>query len=511
MSGRERKGEKTNTRLLKRALERDARLEPKVSLLALCLTSSIFVLYNLPGQSKNLESQIQAPVKAGFNLANYAKEASGVKLLLVIFNRLGNESQLAMKSENRSGKQLLANLPAKNLVSQATDKALAIRPQTSRRISLGSTVINKMEPIEGATIASAPASVPAPISEKTVPVLQGAGVEEIRAGQIQTQGNSQNVQTWDRARTAQVLDESNNIKDYQNSLNQKKNARMAFRYNPNTFSADEPLGLARKQAQMAGTFGRDAKSEAKAESNVREIANGIVRPSEQPGLYKYVREHRQEASKEALPILKEEADCLDRALAGESPAAKVIKAKAPARANKFSAGTRADSSKEQQQPTNEITIESEEGNPIQVAFLPPSAVHGLSGLPLGASEQEVALYLKGRGKLLKTIISGFKVWTLEEKDGSPSLQVYLRQGRAEAFRIFNQQYVPTGLGISVFDSLSTMKSKFGEPSFILEEPNQIPAFPAKNYVYPISQISFQLARKNQSSPQVVSLMLFRFL
>jgi len=35
---------------------------------------------------------------------------------------------------------------------------------------------------------------------------------------------------------------------------------------------------------------------------------------------------------------------------------------------------------------------------------------------------------------------------------------------------------------------------------------------AKNYVYPISQVSFQLSRPNASSaPQVLSMLLFKFL
>jgi len=82
--------------------------------------------------------------------------------------------------------------------------------------------------------------------------------------------------------------------------------------------------------------------------------------------------------------------------------------------------------------------------------------------------------------------------------------------------VFDPKYVPASLGINISDNLAAMKQKFGEPSFILEEPN---VKNAKNYVYPVSQISFQLARplqdksksQIQSKPQILSLMLFRFL
>ncbi|MGC5184045.1 hypothetical protein ACPXBI_28750, partial [Escherichia coli] len=57
-----------------------------------------------------------------------------------------------------------------------------------------------------------------------------------------------------------------------------------------------------------------------------------------------------------------------------------------------------------------------------------------------------------------------------------------------------------------------IKEKFGEPAFILPEPAGGRSIEAgKNYIYPISQVSFALARshdKAKPAPQVVSMLIF---
>jgi hypothetical protein len=69
--------------------------------------------------------------------------------------------------------------------------------------------------------------------------------------------------------------------------------------------------------------------------------------------------------------------------------------------------------------------------------------------------------------------------------------------------------------VTIADDLSEMKSKFGEPSFILEEPrasDEGTKVMAKNYVYPLSQLGFQLARPvSDAKPQIKSVLLGRYL
>ncbi|MBX9692292.1 MAG: hypothetical protein K2Z81_07915, partial [Cyanobacteria bacterium] len=106
-------------------------------------------------------------------------------------------------------------------------------------------------------------------------------------------------------------------------------------------------------------------------------------------------------------------------------------------------------------------------------------------------------------------VKGWKVLSLQEDKGRTVLQVYVRNGIVEACRIFDKSYVPTRIGINLDSSLRQMKRKFGEPAFMLGEVGERGV---KNYVYPVSQVCFQLARpKDDKDPEVQSLLLFRFL
>lgn len=452
-------------------------LDSKISILAVSVSLSVAVLYDLAWRPVASQAQSQSFSKTRVMAksdardkdsplvgdALYSRAESGVKLLLGIFNRLGNEPQIAMKNESQANRPLAQSQFNANIHNN-TDPALTIRPQTARRINLNGTVINKTTPIEVNAGNNAIALLP-PGSEK----LDAAQAPPAQAESFGSQGN---IQNWNQARSAQAVAESSNIRDYSR---QEK--------------------------------GRERAIEKGAEKE--NSITSIIRPSEQPGLYKYIYEHKKTAPEPppATPAMSEPV-ALSASADKQKDASREFKQQPAAKPMTIA--------KAKKKTQNEITIESDEGSPIQVAFLPPSAVHGLSGLSLGASEKETALYLKDRGPLASTVYGGFKVWTLSDTSGKPHLQVYLRNNRAEAFRVFDQKYVPASLGINITDNLSTMKSKFGEPSFILEEPN---VKNAKNYVYPVSQISFQLARPPQThgksmspgKPQILSLMLFRFL
>jgi hypothetical protein len=78
-------------------------------------------------------------------------------------------------------------------------------------------------------------------------------------------------------------------------------------------------------------------------------------------------------------------------------------------------------------------------------------------------------------------------------------------------RIFDASLMPSDLGVALGDKLTAVKSKFGEPAFLISEPNvaRESATAGLNYVYPISQVSFEIARPSKKgSLQVVSMLLF---
>ncbi|HEY9713364.1 MAG TPA: hypothetical protein V6C72_07830, partial [Chroococcales cyanobacterium] len=59
------------------------------------------------------------------------------------------------------------------------------------------------------------------------------------------------------------------------------------------------------------------------------------------------------------------------------------------------------------------------------------------------------------------------------------------------------------------DDLPSVLSRFGQPSFILSEPPESARNSDRHYVYPLSQVSFQLARDpGRPHPHVVSMLIF---
>jgi len=151
----------------------------------------------------------------------------------------------------------------------------------------------------------------------------------------------------------------------------------------------------------------------------------------------------------------------------------------------------------------------------RLSYIPPSLVAGIPGLRLGASERNVSTFFASQKNVDKVKVGDWQVWSMRHAtSGHTLLQVYLRNGTAEAFRIFDGQYVPGRLGISLSSDLKAMKKQFGEPAFILNEPTGAGGRVSgvKNYVYPVSQVSFQLARSGKdNAPRIKSMLLFKFL
>lgn len=147
---------------------------------------------------------------------------------------------------------------------------------------------------------------------------------------------------------------------------------------------------------------------------------------------------------------------------------------------------------------------------VLTAYAPPSMVTGIPGLTLGSNEYETSRFLANRGDVLKETIDGWKVWTLRATGSEePMLQVYIRANQVQGLRIFDRGLTPPGIGVTLGDGLIAMKERFGEPQFVLQESTDRGG---KNYVYPVSQVSFQIAKSSGSAlPKIVSLLLFKYI
>jgi hypothetical protein len=143
----------------------------------------------------------------------------------------------------------------------------------------------------------------------------------------------------------------------------------------------------------------------------------------------------------------------------------------------------------------------------EVALLPPNVVTGIPLVHLGYSEAQTTQALGTLGSAARHTGSGWTVLTFSKAHSNDAaLQVYIRHGQVEALRIFDPALIGPDFGVTLGSDLSSVKLKFGEPTFILSEPF---SGQGQNYVYPISQVAFQLSRPARGKlPQVISLLIF---
>lgn len=515
---------------------------------------------------------------------------AGLKLLINIFNRLGNEPQLAYKNElqSRSGdmridkKQVVANVSqfggsggamdqdgmSGNMLVTNTDPALAIRPQGSRRLNVGRAVLSKTVPVDSIAIAMA--------KEETKPyarpmLADKAGVKAANSPASNMSADYSKVaslKSADEGFTDQEKSfdvQANNVKKTSRSeeiaANRRKQVAIPYLAGSSR-STIVPLQDQNHIREFKGEVGLQTLDDAPRVKDYRatgfvgskEVAlsesdAGIIRPSEQPGLFKYVKEHRQQQlpsdiprdalAKDSMQAVKAKGDLQSMPVpASAAPAAPISLAQSSSAASATRNGGRfafepntykaADKKSKPSfkspppavpaEPLGRMRQSSYGGNQVAsplVAFLPPSTIRGISGLALGSKESETIDYFRERGKSKVTDSHGWKIYTLLNSDNTIALQAYVHNGFTEALRVFQPNFVPSSIGVTIADDLSEMKSKFGEPSFILEEPRaseETNKVMAKNYVYPLSQLGFQLARPaSDAKPQIKSVLLFRYL
>ncbi len=142
-----------------------------------------------------------------------------------------------------------------------------------------------------------------------------------------------------------------------------------------------------------------------------------------------------------------------------------------------------------------------------IALLPPNVVTGIPLVRLGSSEQQAASALAQLGTMKVDQVNNWKVWTWSKNgEKSPALQLFVRHGLLDAMRIFDRSLIGSDFGVTLGDDLSKVKEQFGEPAFMVPEP--APGA-GQNYIYPISQVGFQIARPApDQSPRVVSVLIF---
>ncbi len=143
----------------------------------------------------------------------------------------------------------------------------------------------------------------------------------------------------------------------------------------------------------------------------------------------------------------------------------------------------------------------------RIAILPPNVFTGIPMVRLGISEKQAGRALAASGSMDRQRINGWSVWTcFKPGTREPALQVYMRHGQVDAVRTFDASLVGTDFGVRLGDSLAAVKERFGEPAFIIPEPTP---GAGQNYVYPISQVAFLIARPSpNAAPQVTGLFIF---
>lgn len=426
-----------------------------------------------------------------------APPEAGVKLLIGILKRIGNTPQIAMQQAQQNRIRAELNQSNKLFNQNVTDPALAIRPRESN-FRAKKRVRKTMERYEGASKVAGkklayyrPGPSGSDAASSYSPVARGRG-------NIRTYGSLSKDSELRLKKSAEKLyNLSNALSNLQrrdtNSFvqsQQKRNRQIISANNKSQLAPSKGLLIANSPKIVDYTKHKQTRFD-KAKAGIGG-ARGIAadedfaeeqKQLDQPAYFKHLKEYTKNEASMSQPLPARERE-LDDSIKQDS-------------AYRSTFGRRA--------------------SPVHLAYMPPNLFSGVPGLRLGASKSSVQRFMNKHGSIEKTKFGTWDVWVLKnKKTGRTSLQVYMRNGIVEAFRIFDSQFVPSRIKVSLETTLESMKEKFGEPAFILNEPRidkHTWGRGIKNYVYPISQVSFQLARGNSKdkSIKIRSMFLFKFL
>lgn len=420
-----------------------------IPLLVLSLGSKNYWISNAQAQDKSVKKSIPIKKTAPTSQVRVSPE-SGVKLLVGILQRIGNVPALAMQQQsiNNSPPPPAESVSNQIFGQNLTDPALAIRPQMRRQSASNQAYISQ------------------------------APKDKARAKSDSLIASS--TKMYQLSKTIDELDRAAN--SYEPNSNQLSN------------SAGQSRGVVISNAPRITEYGgaSGGATQAKGEATMRTLVGAI-----------------KDAQAEQMSRMYDSEDSFTTTQTSTKAKRQLVKLDQPSYYKHIREYDDKKSAKEQKQI---------------VAYNPPSMVFGISGLQLGASNNDVSSYLKSQYGTQKSKFKSFKykewvVWSLVEPSSQgerTTLQIFSRANQVEALRIFDDRYIPDAVNVRLADTMAVMKNRFGEPAFVLEEPqvkdNSTEKKMIKNYVYPVSQVSFQLVRaENGTSPVVTSVLLFKFL
>lgn len=461
--------------------------------------------------------------KMNFKAPGSAPEA-GVQLLMGILHRIGSEPQVAMRDKNSQSKQM-DDLGTKTaFLANGIDPAFVIRPQqqqlAQRRERAAVAGKSKEQPQSEQLLAmlpKKPAEFQRAAMDKDTNANLRANYSTDEIGQLSgalngpmNAGMNQKKMTMDSRAGAPNLEKSINklysITKFVEEITANKNSGSSV--DAGVASEELQAALGDNESRVIRTGSRQVGNRISQVPRIDEFSGA----KSQSGYYAPSLARKAESAPTGHASMDmEDAKSLDGA------SVTYMKPDNPASYKSI---------KEYGMPTTpEPLAELKKAKPsaaafgggggVAVAYIPPQLVAGIPGLRLGVPESAVDAYVRGKGTVSRQQVNGWKVISLSSpSSGKTTLQVYMRNGTVQAFRIFDPEFVPDGLGVNLHGKLSTMKKKFGQQQFILDEPstNESDGKGARNYVYPVNQISFQLARSTpKDQPTVQSLLLFQFL
>ncbi|MCW5821973.1 MAG: hypothetical protein KIT34_04175 [Cyanobacteria bacterium TGS_CYA1] len=426
-----------------------------VPLLVFSFGSKNYWITDAHAQDKSTKKSMQLKKTVSIPKVDVSSE-SGVKLLIGILQRIGNVPALAMQQQSMNSyapPPPVESVPNQIFGQNLTDPALAIRPQVRRQSAANQNYISQ------------------------VSMGKAKKADNLIASSTRMYQLSKTIDELDRAANS-----------YEPQSSQASNAAPA-------------RGIVISNAPRITEYGAGSSASGSSGSSIQTKNETAMRT-----IVGAIKEANQEQ-------LSRMTDAEESYAPGGQKNAKrqVIKLEQPAYYKHIREYDEKKSSKDQKQI---------------VAYNPPSMVFGIAGLQLGASNNDVGSYLKSQFGTDKSKFKSFKykewlVWSLQEptaKGERTTLQIFSRANQVEALRIFDDKYIPDAVNVRLADTMAVMKNRFGEPAFVLEEPQVKDSSKTnerkmiKNYVYPVSQVSFQLVRgESGGSPVVTSVLLFKFL
>lgn len=411
---------------------------------------------------------VQAATK--YKGINSSPPKAGVKLLEDIFKRVHNEPQLAMSG---NGNDL--NAQAQQSPS-ALDLSLAVKPKESGRLSSSSAPELKLLPSQlalsgfrdkfGQNNTTNLNQIPIASTPKPSPIETWMGAAKQEG--VSNESSSKPSGIWEKEQDSQLAYQSQD--------------RVPAR-SPYISNYEE-----RKKSKALPT--QSVQSLATSANNLYQVAKKLDEMQNSP-----------------MPA---------PAPASGSPAKYLSKANTPptrehllARSPSGGGGSTAQSAFHE--PTTRSdgrNIDAKKQREEMIALLPPNVVTGIPLISLGVSEAQASTSLSELGHMSHEKLNNWSIWSWQRDVRFPqtALQLYMKHGMLEAMRIFDSSLIAPNFGVNLGDDISKVKEKFGEPAFIIGEPE---SGSGQNYIYPISQIGFQLVRLGPNdTPKVISVLIF---